>query len=375
MKSASPRPPLQVPANNDETNDFIPFSATPMSEAAHVLLRTGGPVRRKPRHHTAQRRRPYHHQAWHPVTACHKQQGNCRAPAGDSQGEWHHPEAPRVHTSRPNQEQSPQPSNLHQRWVPWSPAGQCTPDAVVEWTTTKVQETTVVNVYKPPPSKLQPHCRMPQLQLCKLATSTAGKLTGATRSPTQMARTWQTGHPRQTLRFCSTRRSPTRSSPGTGTPRPTQTWPSPKLSGKSHSRYSASWTGSLTPNIACHWSQHHRSSSRQRGNLSRGGTLVRLTGRNSRTAPTPQPNPCQCLPPPTSTRSMWPTARCWPMLPRNTSCGESERTAFPAGMKSARNSCMHTTRPKPMPKGPELPQNSWHSSIPNRERGGPIPSN
>ena len=40
--------------------------------------------------------------------------------------------------------------------VPWSPAGQCTPDAVVEWTATKVQETTVVNVYKPSPNKLQP---------------------------------------------------------------------------------------------------------------------------------------------------------------------------------------------------------------------------
>ena len=40
--------------------------------------------------------------------------------------------------------------------VPWSPASQCAPDAVVEWIATKVHETTVVNVYKPPPSKLQP---------------------------------------------------------------------------------------------------------------------------------------------------------------------------------------------------------------------------
>ena len=40
--------------------------------------------------------------------------------------------------------------------VPWSPAGQCAPVAMVEWTTTKVQEMTVVNVYKPPPNKLQP---------------------------------------------------------------------------------------------------------------------------------------------------------------------------------------------------------------------------
>ena len=116
MKSASPQPPLQVSTNNGETNDLILLSATPTSEAACILLRMGGPVCQKPRHHTAQRWRPYHRQAWHPGIACHKQQGNCRASAGDSQGEWHHPEAPRVHTSWPNQEQAPRLSNLHQRW-------------------------------------------------------------------------------------------------------------------------------------------------------------------------------------------------------------------------------------------------------------------
>ena len=40
--------------------------------------------------------------------------------------------------------------------IPWSPADQCAPDAMVEWTATKVLETTVVNVCKPPPNKLQP---------------------------------------------------------------------------------------------------------------------------------------------------------------------------------------------------------------------------
>ena len=43
----------------------------------------------------------------------------------------------------------------------------------------------------------QARCRTPQLQLCTLATSTSRTLTGATRPPTQMARTWQTGHPWQ----------------------------------------------------------------------------------------------------------------------------------------------------------------------------------
>ena len=66
VSSASPRPPLQVSANNSETNDLTLLSVTPTSEAAHVLLRTGRPVRRKPRHHTAQHRRPHHRQARHP---------------------------------------------------------------------------------------------------------------------------------------------------------------------------------------------------------------------------------------------------------------------------------------------------------------------
>lgn len=39
--------------------------------------------------------------------------------------------------------------------VSWSPAGQCCDDAEVEWIATKVQDTTVVNVYKPPPSRLE----------------------------------------------------------------------------------------------------------------------------------------------------------------------------------------------------------------------------
>ena len=72
---------------------------------------------------------------------------------------------------------------------------------------------------------------------------------------------------------------------------------------------------------------------------------------------------------------MWPKALCWPTPPRNISCGESKRTTFPAGAKSAKDSCMPTMRPKPMPRGPELPQNSWHSSTPNGERGGPRLSN
>ena len=50
---------------------------------------------------------------------------------------------------------------------------------------------------------------------------------------------WQNGPPPLKLCFCLTQRNPTRSFPGAGTLRPTQTRPSPKSSGKSHSLYGA----------------------------------------------------------------------------------------------------------------------------------------
>ena len=39
--------------------------------------------------------------------------------------------------------------------VQWTPIDQCREDAEVEWIATKVQETTVVNIYKPPTSRLE----------------------------------------------------------------------------------------------------------------------------------------------------------------------------------------------------------------------------
>ena len=123
----------------------------------------------------------------------------------------------RVHTSWPNQEQAPRPSNLHQRYVPWSPAGQCTLMPWLSGPPQKYRSQTVMNVYKQPPTNYnQAHCQMPQLQLCTPVTSTTGTLTGATRPPTQMAYTWQTGHPWQMLCFCLTL---------------------PKSSGRSHSQH------------------------------------------------------------------------------------------------------------------------------------------
>ena len=40
--------------------------------------------------------------------------------------------------------------------VPWTPVSQSTDDATVEWISTKVAENTIINIYKPPPSRLEP---------------------------------------------------------------------------------------------------------------------------------------------------------------------------------------------------------------------------
>ena len=137
--------------------------------------------------------------------------------------------------------------------VPWTPAGQCSDAAEVECIATKVRETTVVNVYKLSQSRLEQASLLDApVPTCTPATSTVGTPTGFTRPPTKMASPWQNGHPPPMQCSCSTQRYPTRSSQGAGTSRPTQIWPLPKPSGKSHSRYDASWTGSFAPNIARH---------------------------------------------------------------------------------------------------------------------------
>ena len=135
--------------------------------------------------------------------------------------------------------------------VPWTPAGQCSDAAEVEWIATKVQETTVVNVYKPPPSRLE-QASLPDAPAPAVYAGDFNCWLTDWGSPTMMASPWQNGHPPPMPCSCSTQRRPTRSFQGAGIPRPTQIWTLPKPSGKSHSRYDASWTGSLAPNIARH---------------------------------------------------------------------------------------------------------------------------
>ena len=46
--------------------------------------------------------------------------------------------------------------------IPWTAIAQSADDAEIEWTRTKVQDTTIVNIYKPPPSKLV-HISLPDV--------------------------------------------------------------------------------------------------------------------------------------------------------------------------------------------------------------------
>jgi len=72
--------------------------------------------------------------------------------------------------------------------VPWTATGQSATDSTVEWLTTKVLKTTIVNVYKPPANRQGPDSLpMHQHQLSMLGTSTALIPSRDTSSPTQMA--------------------------------------------------------------------------------------------------------------------------------------------------------------------------------------------
>ena len=72
-----------------------------------------------------------------------------------------------------------------------------------------------------------------------------------------------------------------------------------KVTGMSRCQYGVSWTDSLAHNTARHWSQCHHWSSRQRESLSRDGISARPTGRTLGESSTWQPRPCQHPTPPT----------------------------------------------------------------------------
>ena len=137
--------------------------------------------------------------------------------------------------------------------VPWALTSQFQDDADVAEISTKVRNTTIVNVYNAPPTGLeQGSLQMLQPQPCTPATSTAGTLTGDTRPQTKTAPSWHTGPPQPRQCFSTTQRSPTHLSPDAEIPKPTRTWPLPMPSGKSHCRYSTSWIVSPDPNTVRH---------------------------------------------------------------------------------------------------------------------------
>ena len=50
--------------------------------------------------------------------------------------------------------------------ITWSAVKRSPPDSNIEWLVTEVQETTIVNVYKPPPSELYPTSLPPPVSAC-----------------------------------------------------------------------------------------------------------------------------------------------------------------------------------------------------------------
>ena len=83
--------------------------------------------------------------------------------------------------------------------ITWSAVKRSPPDSNIEWLVTEVQETTIVNVYKPPPSELYPTPGV---------TSTANTQTGVIDRLQRMVRRWSTGHPVPKQCYCMTQRSP-----------------------------------------------------------------------------------------------------------------------------------------------------------------------
>ena len=130
-------------------------------------------------------------------------------------------------------------------YVSWSHVAQSADEAEVDWITTKVQDTTVVNVYKPPPSRLSASvaARCYRAQLCKPATSTAVTQTGGTTTPTRTS--WSSGHPPSTPLCYLTPKSQAHFTLLAGIVTLTQTWHSLRHWPTSHCPQDATWTDFL----------------------------------------------------------------------------------------------------------------------------------
>ena len=108
--------------------------------------------------------------------------------------------------------------------IPWAPTNQYRDNADIEWIDTKVQDKTNMNMYKPPPTRLE-QGSLPDAPALAMYTSdfNSWHMTGEKRCQTKMAPSWQTGPPQLTRCSSIAQRSPTHSSPDTGIPKLTQT--------------------------------------------------------------------------------------------------------------------------------------------------------
>jgi len=84
----------------------------------------------------------------------------------------------------------------------------------------------IINVYKPPRSRLTPTTtRRFHTPVCMLASSTASMSTGVTSQRSLTVRAWTPGQHPTTLDCCTTERKQPVSSLAVGTSAPIQTWP------------------------------------------------------------------------------------------------------------------------------------------------------
>ena len=88
-------------------------------------------------------------------------------------------------------------------YIKWELTGKSPEDAAVEWLTIMIHDTTIVNIYKPPPIRFeQSSLSVLQPQPSTLETSTAATWTGDTRAAIKTANSWWT-EPQPPMPLCS----------------------------------------------------------------------------------------------------------------------------------------------------------------------------
>ena len=144
--------------------------------------------------------------------------------------------------------------------ITWSAVKRYPPDSNSEWLVTEVQETTIVNVYKPPPSELYPTSlpSVPAPAIYAGDFNCQHTQTGIINRLQRTVRRSATGHPVPKQCYCMTQRRPRASSLHGGTHTSTRTLHSPWAVAATQSQNDASLIDSSGHTIGCRSSKCHR---------------------------------------------------------------------------------------------------------------------